>query len=81
VWLALVLYVAAIGLLHAVIKKGQREYVALAKRLAEVTEPIAGPPPEVARIEALERRISLGWGFFNVIVIAVVVLMVWRPGA
>jgi uncharacterized membrane protein len=81
IWLALVGYVIDIGLLHAVIKKSQREYVGLAQRLAEVGGRSKERPPEVARIESIERRISLGWGGFNVVTIAVVALMVWRPGA
>ena len=78
---ALVLYVAALGLLHGLIRPGQREYAALARQVAAIEGPVVGPPPEVGRIERLEQRISLGWGLFNVIVVAVVVLMVVRPGS
>jgi hypothetical protein len=77
---ALALYVADIGILHAVIKKSQREYVALARKLAAVESPVPGRPPEVGRIEHLERRISLGWGAFNVLAVVVVFLMVFKPG-
>jgi uncharacterized membrane protein len=80
VYLALVLYVVDVGILHAVIKPGQREYAAVAHRLTSVDAPGAGRPPEVGRIDQLEKRIGLGWGLFNVIAIAVVFLMVFQPG-
>jgi uncharacterized membrane protein len=80
VWLALALYVVALGLLHAVIKKGQREYATLAKRLSEAST-LGGRPAEVDRIAALERRIGIGWGSFNLLVVVIVALMVWKPGA
>jgi hypothetical protein len=81
VWLAMVLYLAAIGVLHGVIRRSHREYTHLAKQLAEVRTPVVGQPPEVRQIERLEQRIVLGWGAFNVIVVGVLALMVWRPGS
>jgi uncharacterized membrane protein len=80
VWLALVLYVVEIGILHGVIKKSQREYAATAKHLSSLG-PSEEKPPEVDQVAALERRISAGWGAFNVIAVAVIALMVFRPGA
>jgi uncharacterized membrane protein len=79
VWLALALYVVEVGLLHAVIKRSQREYATLAKRLAEAGTQ-QGRPAEVDRIASLERRIGAGWGSFNLLVVVIVALMVWKPG-
>jgi uncharacterized membrane protein len=78
---ALALYLVDVAILHAVIRRSQREYVGLARALATTAAPIPGRPPEVDRIEALERRIALGWGGFNVIAVVVVFLMVFQPGA
>ena len=36
---------------------------------------------DVAQLNGLERRISLGWGLFNLIVVVVIYLMVFKPGA
>jgi hypothetical protein len=95
VYLALILYLVDIGLLHAIIRPAQREYSTLAHRLAAapsgpatalsalaaaLPELRSGPPPEVGRIESLEKRIALGWGLFNIVVVAVVFLMVFKPG-
>jgi hypothetical protein len=78
---ALALYLAALGVLHGMIRPARKEYTALAAALVAKEAPSPGPPPEVDRIASLERRIVRGWGIFNVVVVAVVVLMVVRPGA
>ncbi len=78
---ALALFVVDIGILHAVIKRSQREYVALARSLVSASSLPAGRPPAVDRIEDLERRIALGWGAFNLVAVVVVLLMVFQPGA
>ncbi|MHB8506377.1 MAG: hypothetical protein ACYDEN_11785 [Acidimicrobiales bacterium] len=81
VWASTTLYLVAIGVLHGVIRRSQKEYVAAARQLTETRGPVAGIAPEVRRIERLEQRIAGGWGVFNLVVVAVLVLMVFRPGA
>ena len=81
VWVSMALYLAAIGVLHGVIRRAQRQYAALARQVADTGGPVAGIAPELRRIEQLERRIAGGWGVFNIVVVAVLVLMVFRPGA
>ncbi|HET9070418.1 MAG TPA: DUF2269 family protein [Acidimicrobiales bacterium] len=80
VWVSIVLFVVAVGLLHGVIRRSQREYAALANRVAASSGPVASDDPQVVRIERLERRLVAGWGAFNLFVVAVVALMVVRPG-
>jgi hypothetical protein len=79
--LALALFVVDIGILHAVIRRSQRQYLSLARTLASVAAPSPTRPPEVDRIEGLEKRIALGWGLFNTVAVIVVFLMVFQPGA
>lgn len=81
VWVSMVLYLAAIGVLHGVIRRSRREYTAAARRVAASSGPVAATDPDVVRIEHLEQRIVGGWGVFNLLVVAVIVLMVVRPGA
>ena len=81
VWVSMVLYLAAIGVLHGMVRRSQREYATLARRVAASTGPVARDDADVVRIETLERRIVAGWGVFNLVVVAVVALMVVRPGA
>jgi uncharacterized membrane protein len=39
-----------------------------------------GPPPQVAEMHALGRRLSLGGATLNLLTVAIIVLMVWKPG-
>jgi uncharacterized membrane protein len=84
---AFALFIVDVGVLHGLIKRSQREYFALAERLATSSAgesgeaAVATRTAEAAQLTAIEKRISLGWGLFNLIVVVVVVLMVFRPGA
>lgn len=83
---AFALFIVAVGVLHGLIKPSQRRFQALARSLASTPAMAARGGPgdrsdEVAQLNALEKRISLGWGLFNVIVVVVIYLMVFKPGA
>jgi uncharacterized membrane protein len=84
---AFALFIVDVGVLHGLIKRSQREYFALAERLATSSATDSGDAAvatrraEAAQLTGIEKRISLGWGVFNLIVVVVVVLMVFRPGA
>ncbi len=80
---SLALYLVAVGILHGVVKRSQRRYLALAGAIADsgasALARLAVSGDEV-ELGAVERRISLGWGGFNLLVVAVVALMVFQPG-
>jgi hypothetical protein len=38
-------------------------------------------PPQLTALAALEKRVALGWGVFNLVVVAAVYLMVFKPGS
>jgi uncharacterized membrane protein len=80
-WLvaAIVLYVVILGLLHGFIRPRQRQYSDLVGQVAGGSGQ-GVRPPGVDRLEVLEQQIGLGWAAFNLVVIAVVYLMVFRPG-
>jgi hypothetical protein len=80
---AFAVYLVDVGVLHGWIKRYQREYSAVVARLETGA---AGAEEEsvdvdVAQLKHLERRISLGWGVFNLLVVAAVYLMVFKPGS
>ena len=78
---AFAVYLVDIGILHGWIKRHQRRYVALARQV-EALPPAPGTrPQEVTELEGLEKRVALGWGVFNVLVVAAVYLMVFKPGS
>jgi hypothetical protein len=83
---AFALFIVAVGVLHGMIKPAQRHYHSLSVGLAGAPAVQGGGgsgdrSAEVSQLNALEKRISLGWGLFNLIVVVVIYLMVFKPGA
>ena len=73
-------WVVAFGVLHGWIRRTQRRYVAVASTLRQAATG-GSPPPEVAQLDSMERALSAGWGLFNLIVVAAIVLTVFQPGS
>ena len=73
-------YVAAVGVLHGWIKRHQRLYAAVVAKLEAGGDP-ATREADVAELTSLEKKVGFGWGAFNVLVIAAVYLMVFKPGS
>lgn len=67
-------YFAAIGVLHGWIKPQGRRFGQTARQLE------AGSGGDGALLQRLEKRVALGWGTFNLLVVAAVCLMVFKPG-
>jgi uncharacterized membrane protein len=68
VWLSILLYVIAVANAHMNLRTG-------AKRMIELTQ---GPPtPEM---EAVGKRLAIAGTTNDLIVVALIVLMVWKPG-
>ena len=66
IWLSLVLYVVALGIAHG-------------NQMPAGKKMLAGPSsPEEA--EALGKRLAMGGMALNLLVVALVALMVWKPG-
>jgi uncharacterized membrane protein len=78
---AFAVYLVDIGILHGWIKPYQRRYTALARHLEDANYKSGTRPPELIELSGLERRLALGWGVFNVLVIGAVYLMVFKPGS
>ncbi len=76
---ALAVAVAAIGVLHGWIRPNQRRYAAVVEQL-ETPAHGESREGEVASLRSYEKRVGLGWGAFNVLVIGAVYLMVFQPG-
>ncbi len=79
---AAALYVVDLGLLHGVIRPARKRYAATAEELSQVTVLTERErPPQVAVLDGLSKRISLGWGAFDLVVVVVLYLMIFKPGA
>jgi uncharacterized membrane protein len=78
---AFAVYLVDIGILHGWIRRHQRRYTAVVKQLQQ-SDPAPGTrPTELTELAGLEKRVALGWGVFNVLVVGVVYLMVFKPGS
>lgn len=84
VWLSLLLYVIGIGVSHgSQIPAAKRMNVLAAELVAGPppgAAPPAGPPPQVAEMERLGKRLAAGGGFLNLLLAALLVLMIFKPG-
>jgi hypothetical protein len=78
---AFAVYLVDIGVLHGWIKRYQRQYAATVSRLEAPGAEAGSVEVDLAQLKQLERRISLGWGVFNLLVVAAVYLMVFKPGS
>lgn len=75
-------FAALLGLLHGVIRPAQRRWEQVAAELTAVEVPHGGVvPPQVATLDRLATRATVGWGAWNLLVVGVVVLMVVKPGS
>lgn len=80
--ISMLLYIVGIALSHAVLRPAVKRYNAVSAQLAGAGPmPAAGgPPPEVAEVEALDKRIALVGTILNVLLAVIIFLMVFKPG-
>jgi hypothetical protein len=86
IWLTIVLFVVAIGLAHGVMFPTAKKMQGLMRELAAMRPPPAGgpppggPPAQAVELAALGKRIAAGGATLNLLTIAMIGLMVWKPG-
>ena len=73
IWLSMLLYVVAIGISHAVMIPGHRRYNELAA--AE------GGPSVGTEAQGLEKKLAGGGTALNLLLVVLIALMIWKPGA
>ena len=82
-WISLsfLLYIVGLGLSHAVMIPSSRRMNALARELATpgAPAPAGGPPPQVAEMEAIGKRLATVGGILNLLLVVLIALMVWKP--
>jgi uncharacterized membrane protein len=81
IWLAIVLFVVALGVSHGVLIPSHRRMNELLAEVEQGPPPAGGPPPQAAQLEALGRRQAAAGMFLDVLVVVFLVLMIWKPGA
>ena len=84
VWLAVVLYIVAIGISHGILMPTVKRMGALMRELVAAGPPppgAAGPPPQAAEMAALGQKLGVVGPVLDIFMIVVLFLMVWKPGA
>ena len=86
-WISIsfLLYLVGLGVVHGAHVPNLRRMNALMAELSAGGPPAGaaagGPPPQVAELEMRGKRAATVGGFLNVLIVILVVLMVWKPGA
>jgi uncharacterized membrane protein len=80
IWLSLVLYVVALGLSHGVLVPTVRKMIAAMKEMEAGPPPSGGPPPQVAELERLGGVMARVGPVMSLLSIALIALMVFKPG-
>lgn len=80
VWLSIVLYVIGLGLSHGVMIPGAKRMKVLMQEMVSGPPPAGGPPPQVAEMQTLGQRMGTVGPILDLILVAIIFLMVWKPG-
>ena len=79
IWLSLLLYAVSLGVSHSVLIPGHRKINQLLLEMESSPPGAGGPPPQVAQVQALGKRQGAASGVLDLMLVAVLVLMIWRP--
>jgi uncharacterized membrane protein len=79
-WLSLLLFAIAIGISHTVMRPGTQRIHELMLEMEAGPPPAGGPPPQVAQIQEIGKRLGIGGPVLDIIVLVILFLMVWKPG-
>lgn len=86
-WIAtsIILYVIGIGISHAVMKPSQEQMIELQRQMVAAGPPPAdappGPPPQAAEMAVLGKRLGTFGPVLHLILLVILYLMVFKPGA
>jgi Predicted integral membrane protein (DUF2269) len=80
VWLSIVLYLVAIGLSHGVLQPAVKRMGVLMREMVAGPPPAGGPPPQVAEMAELGKKVGTVGPVLDIILIVILYLMVFKPG-
>jgi hypothetical protein len=80
IWMALALFAIALGISHGIMIPGHKKINALLAEMEQGPPPAGGPPPQAAELAALGKQQAIGGMTLNLMTVAFLVLMIWKPG-
>jgi uncharacterized membrane protein len=85
IWLSIVVYLGALGLAHGVLQPNVKRMIALMEEMVHMGPPPAnpptGPPPQVQELEERGKRVGACGATLNILLVVILYLMVFKPGA
>jgi uncharacterized membrane protein len=75
-WLSLVLYVVALGIVHGVMVPSAKKMQAIGAKMASGQ----GGPAEGVAAAKLEKMLATGGMTLNLLLVVLIALMIWKPG-
>jgi hypothetical protein len=52
----------------------------LMREMIAAGPPVGGPPPQVAKLQELGKKVGAAGATLNVLLVVIVGLMIWKPG-
>jgi uncharacterized membrane protein len=80
VWLAIIVYVVALGISHGMLMPRVKRLIALMREIATGAPPVGGPPPQAAELAKIGPQIGGISMVLNLALVVILVLMIWKPG-
>ncbi len=79
VWLSIVIYVISLGVSHGLLMPTVKKMLDLQRGMVAAGPPSAGPPPEVAQLQAMGKRIGGTSMLLHLSLVVILILMIWKP--
>jgi uncharacterized membrane protein len=84
VWLAMTIYIVSLGIAHGLLRPNVKKMHALSSELVAAGPPSgapAGPPPQAVEIEQRAKVVAASGATLDILVVVMLALMIWKPGA
>jgi uncharacterized membrane protein len=80
IWLAIVVYVVALGVSHGLLMPRVKKLLALMRSMVDGGPPAGGPPPQAAEMAKIGPQIGAISMVLHLALAVILVLMIWKPG-
>jgi hypothetical protein len=80
IWMAMALYIVSLAIAHGLLRPSLKKMEALSRELVAAGPP-SGPPPQAVEIEKRGKVVAASGATLNLLVVVILALMIWQPGA